>query len=161
MVTSDAYKEYMVDKFGPYYPDRISTTSKLMIKKDFRKGRAVRELINTVFEFGIRQNIALDFINCNPPLVKFYRKIGYRLYRSNFMHPEFGEVVPMVLFMHDYKYLKEVNPAFYRIIRDSPFISSARENADNAGLDARGIQDGAMNSEGQSCFSFLCNAIYQ
>ena len=106
--------DYLLNSFSELYPDKISTTTKLMVKKIHRKDIITFKLISNIYEYGIHSDISLDFINVNSPLEKFYQKMGYRKYKSNFNHPEYGEVIPMVLFLNDVSYLTNIKSPFLR-----------------------------------------------
>ena len=108
--------DYLLNSFSGLYPEKISTSTKLMVKKIHRKNIITFKLLANIYEYGIHNDVSLDFINVNSPLDKFYQKMGYRKYKSNFKHPEFGEVVPMVLFLNDVGYLKKIKSPFLRVI---------------------------------------------
>jgi predicted GNAT family N-acyltransferase len=111
-------KEYLLEQFGDYYPDRISTTSKLMVSNSNRNGRLTPYIINQLYKYTIRNKIAIDFINCNEPLDSLYEKMGYRRYRDNIAHKEFGSVVPMVLFLYDIEHLRKINSPFFKVAEE-------------------------------------------
>jgi predicted GNAT family N-acyltransferase len=101
-------KEYMIENFKPYFPDRISTITKMMLNKTHRNGKVISYFFNEMYKYGLKQNVAIDLINCNFPLDSFYEKIGYRRYKPNFTHPNFGSVIPMALFLYDTTHIKTV-----------------------------------------------------
>ncbi|EFI34088.1 GCN5-related N-acetyltransferase [Desulfonatronospira thiodismutans ASO3-1] len=122
--------EYDVRMFNPYYPKRLSSTTKFMVDPKYRGGTIMNRLIQYLYAYGLENGIYFDFINVNEPLFKFYSRLGYRSYKDNFHHPEFGEVVPMVLAMNDRHYLETVK---------SPLARFAAKYAasDRAGEDVR------------------------
>jgi predicted GNAT family N-acyltransferase len=99
-------KEYNIESFKEYYPNNISTSTKLIILKDYRKTRLPLNIICFGYNCCMENGSMLDFINVNAPLDKFYWKLGYKQYKENFNHPEFGEVIPMVLHKDDFKFKK-------------------------------------------------------
>ncbi|MBW4455980.1 MAG: GNAT family N-acetyltransferase [Nostoc indistinguendum CM1-VF10] len=115
-------EEYGIKEFLPYFPNFISNTSKLMIHKDYRHNRITLNFLNYLFKLVLKAGIVFDFIDCVEPLYKFYSKLGYRRYKNNFIHPEFGESVPMVLCLTDKKYLQKIGSPFHKILEN--YISS-------------------------------------
>jgi len=107
--------KYEMDRFKPYYPENISTTSRLIVNSEKRNGRCLSILINHIFEYGIDNGILLDFINCSEPLDKLYESMGYRRYKNNFDHPVYGSVIPLVLFGNDISYFNKIKSPFRKI----------------------------------------------
>jgi hypothetical protein len=111
-------KEYGIDIVEGDYSARVSTTTKFMILPEYRGSILTIRFAGMIYDFWRDQDIAFDFINVNEPLEKFYETLGYRRYIPNFTHPEFGEVMPMVMVVNDVEYLRKVG---------SPFIGNGRE----------------------------------
>jgi len=114
--------EYGMFNFSPYYPEHVSTTTKFMIRPEHRGSIITLQFASFIYEFWRDNGIAFDFINVNSPLDLFYERLGYRKYKENFLHPEFGEVIPMVLVVFDVEYLRQVQ---------SPFIAPGRDYQSN------------------------------
>lgn len=106
---------YGLTDFQEFYPDKVSTTTKLMLSPEYRRTPVTAQLINFIYDFGRNQGVSFDFINVNKPLDIFYEKMGYRKYKENFNHPEFGEVIPMVLVINDLDHLKKIRSPFSKI----------------------------------------------
>lgn len=68
------------------------------------------------YTHAVENVIRFDFININinEPLFRFYTRQGYRTYKDAFRHPEFGEVIPMVLAMNDRHHLEAVRSPLAR-----------------------------------------------
>ncbi|MEM4625353.1 MAG: GNAT family N-acyltransferase [Candidatus Pacearchaeota archaeon] len=107
-------KEYQLERFAPFY-DYITTTSKFMIDSRFRRGFLTLQFVTEIYEFGKKNDVMLDFINVNPPLDKFYEHIGYRKYKEEFIHPEYGSVIPMIMVLDDVVHLEHVRSPLARI----------------------------------------------
>lgn len=109
------YEElYQLRAFEPFYPFSLSVTTKLMVAPEYRRSLLPRQLSVCCYVHGLRLGTAFDFIDCNAPLVPFFSKLGYRQVFPAVPHPEYGNVVPMVLAMYDRDYLKHVGSPFTR-----------------------------------------------
>lgn len=110
----EAEELYNLDLFTPFYPDQISMTTKLMVKKEFRNTSAAAMLaVHGYIDFR-ESGIKLDFIDANPHLVRLYQQMGYRLYKENINHKDYGNVIPMVFLLDDIEYMMEINSPFRR-----------------------------------------------
>ena len=99
---------YHLKEFGQFFPSCISITTKLMIAAECRKGRLAMNLALECYDRGLNLGTCFDCIDCNEPLVGFFMKLGYRQIYPSVRHPEYGEVTPLVLVMHDTEYLKSI-----------------------------------------------------
>ena len=109
------YRElYRLPEFRPFYPSAVSITTKFMVARSYEQSVLPKQLCDSCYRHGLLLGTAFDFIDCNDPLVPFFRKIGYRQVFPNVQHPEYGEVVPMVLAMHDLEHLRSVRSPFVR-----------------------------------------------
>ncbi len=118
---------YDMEAFSPYYPNKVSMSTKLMVKKSFRSTPIASLLCLKIYEFSRENDIALDFIDTNPHLVRLYSQVGYRLYKRNIDHPDYGNVIPMVFLLDDLEYLKEIRSPFLRIAKRFPHTSALAE----------------------------------
>ena len=107
-------KEYEVDRFKPYFPQNVSTSTKLMVVPEFRRSSLTARFATSWYVFARGNGVCFDFININKPVYDFYKRLGYRKYKRNFIHPEFGEVIPMVFVINDDNYLKNIKSPFTR-----------------------------------------------
>lgn len=113
---------YRLREFGEFFPSRISITTKLMVAKEYRKSRLAMSLAMECYERGLRLGTCFDCIDCNEPLLGFFERMGYRQVFPAARHPEYGEVIPLVLAMHDREYFKSIH---------SPFAKRAGKVKDN------------------------------
>jgi hypothetical protein len=104
---------YDLEKFKPFYPDCISTTSRFVIEEPYRSLSFAKNFANEMYRFGSKNGVAFDFINIDESHYSFYKRLGYRSYKENFNDPEWGESIPLVLALHDYKYLSKIRSPFY------------------------------------------------
>ncbi|MBE7437440.1 MAG: GNAT family N-acetyltransferase [Spirochaetales bacterium] len=109
---------YNLERFSPFYPDRISMTTKLMVKHSHRNSVAASYLAVSAYKLMRETGIKLDFIDTNPHLVRLYQQMGYRIYKENINHPDYGNVIPMVFLLDDVEYLKLIGSPFQRYARN-------------------------------------------
>ena len=112
---------YRLELFAPFLPEKVSITTKLMISPHFRGSSLALSLATVCYARGLDLGTCFDFIDCNPPLVGFFERLGYRQTVGAIDHPEYGTVVPLVLVMHDVDYFTKIG---------SPFASIARRCGD-------------------------------
>lgn len=112
------YEElYEMDRFGSFYPELISMTTKLLVKDTYRNSIAASLLVMTAYEMYREWGLVFNFIDTRPHLVRLYQQLGFRFYKENINHPEFGNAIPMVIILDDIDYLKEVRSPFQRIAK--------------------------------------------
>lgn len=112
---------YRLPAFGGFFPDHVSITTKLMVARDFRHTRLAVDLAMACYRAGLELETCFDSIDCNPPLVSFFKRLGYRQLWPEVEHPEYGRVVPLVLVLNDKQYLQDIR---------SPFAGIAAEYED-------------------------------
>lgn len=128
-------KQYCVEAFRPYYPEKVATTTKYVIAPKCRRSRVGVDLAKALFTWGKDTGIAFDFINANEPLVPLYLKYGYRFYAPKFCHGEYGLVCPMVLLLGDVEHLRAVGSPLYEIATRYPPDGASVEFFKSLGFD--------------------------
>ncbi len=111
---------YDMEKFAPFYPDAVSMTTKLMVRQSHRNSSATGLLVTSAYDRMRSQGIRLDFIDTNPHLVRLYQQMGYRMYKDNINHPDYGSVIPMVFLLDDLEYLEAIQSPFRRQAKRYP-----------------------------------------
>jgi hypothetical protein len=113
------YKDlYRLRSFGSFYPSSLSMTTKLIVAPEYRRSTLPLQLSVFCYKQGLPLGPVFDFIDCNPPLVLFFRKLGYRQVFPNINHPEYGAVIPLVLAIYDREHLESVKSPFARYCPD-------------------------------------------
>ena len=95
---------------------RSSLTSKLMIASTHRKGSLATRLVVGVFESGYLHNRRLNIINCNPPLDRFFAKLGFVQIAAEQQHPIYGAVSIMLLPMADLPFFRSIRSPFASVL---------------------------------------------
>ena len=81
---------YALRDFGDLYPERLSITNKLVIRREWRGSPAAFRLARACYQKGVADGILVDVIYCDPDKETFYTKLGYQVHRPCVVHPEFG-----------------------------------------------------------------------
>lgn len=90
-----------------------SIAVRLMVAKPYRKISCVSiMLMQAAFRYGEVLGTHYNYIDCNPPLRRYYLRFGYQE-QSTKQHPKFGRVTILRLDLKDYDYLRKI---------DSPFL---------------------------------------
>lgn len=118
---------YQMRSVGRSYPDRVSITTKLMVAPEYRRGTLGARLCSKAYAQNLADGILFDFIDCNPHLEQIFHRFGYRHYMGRIQHPEYGDVLPLVLLVTDLEHLEQVGSPFARICRTHlPHIEANR-----------------------------------
>ena len=86
-----------------------------MVARETRFSRLAVDLARTCYLRGLELGTGFDFIDCNAHLVCFFTRFGKRQLFERVHHPEYGEVVPLVLVMHDVQHLDAIGSPFAEI----------------------------------------------
>ncbi len=111
---------YALDKFVAFPSEQISTTTQLMVSERWRSSSVPAVLLGATYKLARQQGVRFDFCQCPPYLVPLYERLGYRRYTDNFVDPDTGYAVPMVLLTEDLDYLRACKSPFFRIASQFP-----------------------------------------
>ena len=110
-INDSFYREvYRLNLFADFYPARVSYTTKLIVTNEYRQKSVALDLAVACYKLGVSK-VCFNVIDCYPVMVPFFLKLGWRFYTENVIHPEFGEVIPMVL-VKDINYLTKIHSPF-------------------------------------------------
>ena len=102
---------YKLDKLSGIELETSSITTRLMILPSYRSKALAVKLSKAAYTLGLNNGIRSDYIDCNPPLDKFFGRLGHR-YIHQCTHPEYGDVRVMRLDLCDKSYLESINSPF-------------------------------------------------
>jgi len=106
---------YDISYFNEFFPEKTSFSTKMMVSTNLRSGVIAARLSVATFNQASIDGIRYDFIDCNPPLIKMYEKMGYRATPKGwFIHPQYGDVLSMFLDLEDFEYFKSIGSIFRR-----------------------------------------------
>jgi hypothetical protein len=112
---------YEMGRAGAWFPEHVSMTSKFMVATQHRGGTVAVRLALACFEFGCLQDIFFDFMDTNRHLEATYQRLGYHAYKGRCVHPDYGDVLPMVLSLTDEQHLMSVHSPYLRVRRRFPW----------------------------------------
>lgn len=125
---------YRTAKFSEQFSNDISITTRLMVAPSLRKTSLAVRLACHAYRDGLDNGIKLDLMDCNEPLLQFFKRLGYQQGFQAY-HPEYGDVHVMHLFLQDLQHLKKMKSPFRRILLHkgaaTPNVSGAQEKPDN------------------------------
>lgn len=109
---------YGMDCLGRYAPQQASISTKFMIAPHLRQGTLAYRIATTGYTHNLESGILFDFLDCNAHLEDAFKRLGYQHYRNRVQHPEYGNVMPMILPMTDLHHLETIGSPWARICRD-------------------------------------------
>jgi hypothetical protein len=111
---------YDMRRAEPCFPERCSVTTKLMISPKYRRLRVGVDLCVAAFSHALGLGVVCDFMDCNPHLERYFARFGYRAYCGRISHPEYGDVLPMLLVFNDLVHLKALKSPLSRVAETYP-----------------------------------------
>lgn len=100
--------------------ETISVGSKFAIHKRHRGGTLAVRLVQAFYTQLQEKNSRLNYLTCRPSLAEMYRKLGFEPCAPAIHHHEAGWVMPMVLVVQDYEYLRQIKSPFADICARYP-----------------------------------------
>jgi CRP-like cAMP-binding protein len=97
-----AIEELYGMRASPLYPTAASVCTKFAVKKAQRGGVTALSLIAAMVRYGLRRNVKECYADCVPPLLHYYRAIGFEICGPRFVHPENGLSYPLMLDLSKY-----------------------------------------------------------
>ena len=97
--------------------DQIAVVTRLMVSSELRGSLLSLHLVKQTAEYCLSQGVECVFIDCQPHLVPFYQRYGFRPYRTVFNDAYVGVLVPLVLIVSDFDHLAQMRSPFLKIIK--------------------------------------------
>jgi N-acyl-L-homoserine lactone synthetase len=91
------YEELYGMRASPHHPEATAVCTKFIVRKSKRRGPAALKLISAMVRFGVRHGVRECYIDCIPPLLHYYKALGFKVVGREFFHRENGPSVPMML----------------------------------------------------------------
>lgn len=117
---SELREAYSEEHFRAFPASSFSFSSRLMVTRGLRGTTALHLLLSHAYERVLERGISFDFCHCAPALVDLYQHLGYRRFTGNFVDPDVGYRVPLVLLTRDSAHLKAVRSPFWRKLSTRP-----------------------------------------
>jgi len=86
----------------------ISITNKLIVSQLHRRSVVTIRLAQATYRDALFRGIRQNYIDCNPPLVPFFERLGYVKNLGWIEHKDYGKTWSMVLNLDDYQHLKRI-----------------------------------------------------
>lgn len=118
--SEDMWKNYSLDRFTTWSPEKISFTGRLFVIPERRGSKALLHLIRELYRIGRGRGAVFDFMFCAPYLVRLYEQLGYRRYRANYEDPDLGFQIPMILVADDLKHLADLQSPLFTLAVEYP-----------------------------------------
>lgn len=115
------FAQFEIDPFAFDFWRSLGASSRLMVAVHHRNHLTGLRLATKLFAIASGDGITHCVIDCNPPRVAYFASLGFVTIREKAIHPEYGDVVLMVLNLSDQLQLKRANSKFSRAFdRTSP-----------------------------------------
>ena len=89
--------------------DQMLILTRFMVKPEYRGTSIAHQMICQVAELCVEEDIEVSFCDCQPHLVRYYQRIGFRSYECPvYNDPEFGIMIPLTFINGDLDYLKSI-----------------------------------------------------
>ena len=115
---------------GTWFPEHVSLTTDFIVSPPHRDGTVAVRLALAWFEFGLAHDCFFDFMDTNEHLETTGQQLGYRAYKGRVVHPDYGDVLPMVLSLTDMPHLRSVHSPYLRVLPRFPWVRSPVEFPD-------------------------------
>jgi hypothetical protein len=104
--------------FASYFPERLSICTKFIVARPHRASMIMNQLSKAAFTHPPVHRVGnvFNLIDSKPPLDGYFRRLGYRQLWPSILHPDAGEVVPLVLAIFDRSYLERIGSPFARLL---------------------------------------------
>ncbi len=114
---------YDNDKF-PVESKQQYIFSRMIVTNDFRGHGLAAEFFKAAFATIREAGGELAFLHCQSHLVSLYEVMGFRRYKSGFVHEEAGFRVPMVMITGDWGHFEAVkSPLLMQVMQYPPNVS--------------------------------------
>ncbi len=111
---------YNFDRFRPTTAtEEMMVLTRFMVKEAYRGTPIAFQMIAEVARIGLQEDVEIAFCDCQPHLIRYYQRIGFRGYECPvYNDPEFGIMVPMAFIFGDPDYLKSIRSPVHAIIAE-------------------------------------------
>ena len=112
---------YKLSRFRPTLSDKqMLVLTRFMVKDGYRGGNLAFLMIEEVARLCVREGIEMALCDCQPHLIRFYRRMGFRSYECPvYNDPEFGIMIPLAFVIRDLKYLDAIRSPLRKALNQS------------------------------------------
>lgn len=126
--TDELKQTYNLDRFLEAIEyDQLLVLTRFMVRDDYRGSSIAHQMICQVGELCLQEDIEISVCDCQPHLVRYYQRIGFRSYGCDvYNDPEFGIMIPLAFVNGDLDYLKAIRSPLQSIFErrtcNTPFV---------------------------------------
>lgn len=100
---------YQTKKFEKHFRGIISLGTKVMVSAEKRGSKVFSCLLKGMYTLVTQKGSRATVLDCNAPLDRIYEKVGFRKYLESYNHPEYGNVMGMIIDHFDRDHFVQVN----------------------------------------------------
>lgn len=105
-----------MEAFRPFFPEHSSMTTKLVVKREYRPGPTLVELVKAGYRASSQGGSLFDHVCFHPRQKILFEHLGYREVLPQLTLPGYGMSHRMVLVLRDKKHLSKVGSPFRRLV---------------------------------------------
>lgn len=129
-----------------FEPREITATSRFILDRALRHGKILFRLIKAGYEEGRKRGVRLNYGDCSPHQLAFYKHLGYRRYTGGYNDTAFGYKIPILMLVNDHAFLNQVRSPIARLAAESPDDHEARRWFERVYPDYVDLQSTALQS---------------
>ncbi|MEM8488594.1 MAG: GNAT family N-acetyltransferase [Bacteroidota bacterium] len=138
---SDELEEtYDLQRFRDTIQDeQLLVLTRFMVRKGYRGSRLSYRMIEEVAEICKREKIEVAVCDCQPHLIRYYQRMGFRSYACPVYNDDaFGIMIPLAFVIRDLAYLADTRSPFRKVleqpVEDLGFIADVAASLGNASV---------------------------
>ena len=103
-------RTYNLNRFRSAIDDsQVLVLTRFMVRPQYRGTSLAHHMICQVAELCLQECIEISVCDCQPHLIRYYQRIGFRSYECDvYNDPEFGIMIPLAFVNGDLDYLKSI-----------------------------------------------------
>ena len=126
--TEELKQTYNLERFNDVVRDeQLLVLTRFMVREEYRGSSIAHQMICKVGELCLKEDIEISVCDCQPHLVRYYQRMGFRSYDCDIYNdPEFGIMIPLAFVNGDLDYLKAIRSPLKTIFEqrecNTPFV---------------------------------------
>lgn len=128
--TEELETTYNLERFrGVVSDSKLLVLTRFMVHSKYRGTSIAHQMICKVGELSLQENIEISVCDCQPHLVRYYQRMGFRSYECDvYNDPEFGIMIPLAFVNGDLAYLNSIRSPlrtiFEKRVCNTPFVDA-------------------------------------
>jgi len=131
--TEELEETYNLERFRTVADDsQLLVLTRFMVRPEYRGTSIAHQMICQVGELCLKEEIEISVCDCQPHLVRYYQRMGFRSYDCQvYNDPEFGIMIPLAFVNGDLDYLQSIRSPLKSIFEqrecNTPFVDRCIE----------------------------------